>query len=769
MAATTVGELNAILRLDKSHFDSGIGAAEGRFSRFGSTAKTLAKGVALGAGAAVLGAAVAGTKALLDFDTGMREVFTLMPDITDQARTAMQEDVLAFSKSAGIATGEVLPSLYQALSKGVPADNVFDFMEVASQAAIGGSVGLETAVDGITSTVNAFAASGITAREVSDQMFTAVRTGGTTFGELSDSLFNVSPIAADLGVKFGDVAAALAQITSKGVPTSVAATQLRQLFVELSKDGGKAADAFQELSGKTFTDFIHSGRDVADAMELMQEAAADSGKSLADMFGSVEAGAAALQLGGSNLGDFRGQLGEMEGSTGATVKAFEEMEDGLQRQWNRIKVNFNTWLTEMALGVEKWWKDNAPAVKRFLDPIIEQVGEFGSGLAIAWQIITQDQETYTKGWRDSVSPLARDTKEVYDKIAASNEKFKEGMGIFWQILIQDQETYTKEWEDSVSPVAVTTKEVYDSTVTETGKFKDRWGIVWQILSQDQATYTKEWEANVSGLELATKKGWDKVVEDTWTFKVGMGILWKIITQDQETNTKEWEANASERALLTKKINDSTVTELGKYGDRWGEAWDTIRSAAETSGNLIVGGMSVRSAAMSTIWNWIKGELSRFKERWNETWEQIASGVRSAFSGVTGFVSGIIDRVIGSATRALNSAIGLINRAISTYNSIPIVPDISTISQVASPSGVGGKPNSNFARLHTGGRVPGPPGTDQMAMLRAGETVGRSGLGDSGTWPSEMRLILGDDQGDDLAEFMMDRGVHLIRSSQGLTT
>ena len=56
------------------------------------------------------------------------------------------------------------------------------------------------------------------------------------------------------------------------------------------------------------------------------------------------------------------------------------------------------------------------------------------------------------------------------------------------------------------------------------------------------------------------------------------------------------------------------------------------------------------------------------------------------------------------------------------------------------------------------------------MLRAGETVGRSGLGDAGQqWPRELRLILGDDQGDDLAEFMMDRGVHLLRSSQGMHT
>ena len=338
---TTVGELNATLGLNKRDFDQGLGEAEGRFSRFGSTAASLAKGVAVAGAAAVVGAAVAGTKALLDFDTGIREVFTLMPGITDQARVAMQDDVLAFSKSAGIATGEVLPSLYQALSKGVPADNVFDFMDIAAKAAIGGSVELETAVDGITSTVNAFAASGISATEVSDIMFTAVRTGGTTFGELSDSLFQVSPIASELGVKFGDVAAGLATITAKGVPTSVATTQMRQLFVELSKEGGKASDTFKELSGKSFTDFIHSGRDTADAMEIMQQAADDNGVSLGDMFGSVEAGAAALALGGSNIEGFRENLDEMGTSAGATELAWEEMDEGLQRSRNKVLVNLN--------------------------------------------------------------------------------------------------------------------------------------------------------------------------------------------------------------------------------------------------------------------------------------------------------------------------------------------------------------------------------------------------------------------------------------------
>ena len=99
--ATTVGELNAVLRLSKRDFDQGMGEAEGRFSRFGSTAAGLAKGVAVGAGVAVAAAAVQGTKALVDFDTGLREVFTLMPGITDEARAGMEADVLAFSNRRG--------------------------------------------------------------------------------------------------------------------------------------------------------------------------------------------------------------------------------------------------------------------------------------------------------------------------------------------------------------------------------------------------------------------------------------------------------------------------------------------------------------------------------------------------------------------------------------------------------------------------------------------------------------------------------------------
>ena len=73
-------------------------------------------GVAAGAGAA---------KAISEFrafEDGMLEVFTLMPGISKEAMDIMERDVLATSKAIGVLPEEVIPSLYNSLSAGVPPE-----------------------------------------------------------------------------------------------------------------------------------------------------------------------------------------------------------------------------------------------------------------------------------------------------------------------------------------------------------------------------------------------------------------------------------------------------------------------------------------------------------------------------------------------------------------------------------------------------------------------------------------------------------------------
>lgn len=283
-------------------------------------------------------------KAVLDFggfEKQMNEVFTLLPGISGDAMGEMTDQVKAFATEFGVLPTEVVPALYQSLSAGVPADNVFAFIETAQKLSKGGVTDLTTAVDGLSSVVNAYGSDVLSAEQASDLMFTTVKLGKTNVAELSAALFQVTPTAAGLGVEFGNVTAALAAMTLQGVPTSVATTQLRQLFVELSKEGSAAAGTFEELSGKSFRDFIAAGGNVQEALQVMEKGAADTGVSISDMFGSVEAGSAALALTGGGTEAFTNALAGMDESAGATEAAFEQMNQGLGATLDKLKAKFS--------------------------------------------------------------------------------------------------------------------------------------------------------------------------------------------------------------------------------------------------------------------------------------------------------------------------------------------------------------------------------------------------------------------------------------------
>ena len=147
----------------------------------------------------------------------------------------------------------------------------------------------ETAVDGLTTVMNAFKGQNIDATKAADIMFATVKAGKTDFAQLSASLFNVAPLAAAANVKFQDVSAALATLTAQGTPTSVATTQIRaaiQAIIkpskemqgvlgtmtgELVKNGkltGEQADQYTKLNN-SLTGLQERGRNLGTALKKM--------------------------------------------------------------------------------------------------------------------------------------------------------------------------------------------------------------------------------------------------------------------------------------------------------------------------------------------------------------------------------------------------------------------------------------------------------------------------------------------------------------------
>ncbi len=314
------------------------------------------------AGAAAAGIALAGkyvadfVASSLDefaqFETGMAEVFTVLPPLSDEAMGELESRALDAAASMGRLPEEVIPALYQALSAGIPPDNVFEFLNQANEAAIGGVTSLETAVDAISSVVNAYGDEIISAGEASDQMFVAAALGKTTFEEMGASLFQVVPTAASLQVEFSNVAAALAVMTAQGVPTSVATTQIRQALVELSKEGTVASDTFERVAGQSFTQFIAQGGDLQEALALMADEAQRTGVPVSNLFSSVEAGSAALTLTGDNARAFSDAITKMEESTGATGDAAAQFNDTIARTEDTIAAQTSQLKILIAEGLE---------------------------------------------------------------------------------------------------------------------------------------------------------------------------------------------------------------------------------------------------------------------------------------------------------------------------------------------------------------------------------------------------------------------------------
>ena len=353
------------------------------FDKFGSlAAKSLTVPIAAGTTAFALA-----TKKAIDFDNGMRKILSLLPNLSKDSLNVLRDDLLDFAKEAGKAPEEVVTAAYDALSAGVPEDNLFEFLEQASKGAVAGVTDISVAVDGLTSVVNAYGQETLSFQNASDVIFSTIKIGKASYEELAGTLYNVIPTASAIGVKFEDIGAAIALMTSMGTPTAQATTQIRQALVELNKEGSTADNTFKEISGKSFKEFIQEGGNLQEALQMMEESARANGKEVTSMFSSVEAGNAVLSLSGKNAKAFKETLEEMNKSAGATNEAFKAIDDGPARQFERIKAETEALVIELGnnlLPVAEeslllFFKDSLiPTAEKLINTIGALIGAFNN-------------------------------------------------------------------------------------------------------------------------------------------------------------------------------------------------------------------------------------------------------------------------------------------------------------------------------------------------------------------------------------------------------
>ena len=272
---------------------------------------------------------------MIAFQKQLSTVNTLLKGSREELNKYADE-FINLSIRTGQAKEDIANGAYQALSSGVAKEDLVNFLEVATKTAQAGLTTTETSIQTISSIMNAYKMTATEAADIADWLLTVQNKGVTTVGELGSYLSDVTSIAAPLNVTLNDIGAALAQMTQNGNNTAKSTTMLKTMLSELSKEGQKAADVFTKIAGQSFRDFITNGGDLQGALNLMEQHAKSTDKSIVDLFGSVEAGSAALNLTGLNAQKFSEKLEDMKNKSGELNTAYEIATANIKTEWDRL-------------------------------------------------------------------------------------------------------------------------------------------------------------------------------------------------------------------------------------------------------------------------------------------------------------------------------------------------------------------------------------------------------------------------------------------------
>ena len=286
---------------------------------------------------AIVGAGTASVVAATDFDTSMAKLSTIA-DTSKVSTEDLKAQILDVSNTYGVSASDIAEAAYSAISAGQDTEDAVQFVADAMQLAKAGFTDSGTAIDTLTTIMNAYGDASGSAADISDRLITAQNLGKTTVAELGGSMGKVIPTAAMYGVNLDNLASAYVTTTKNGISTAESTTYINGMLNELGKSGSTASDILKNKTGKSFKELMDSGMSLTDVLQIIQDAADSSGKSMADMFSSQEAAKAAATI-TQHADDFTESMDAMAKSSGKTAEAFAIVDDTTAASIEKLKTS----------------------------------------------------------------------------------------------------------------------------------------------------------------------------------------------------------------------------------------------------------------------------------------------------------------------------------------------------------------------------------------------------------------------------------------------
>lgn len=353
------------------------------------------------------------SEAAAQFETSTAMVATIA-DTSQKSLSSISKEVRSYSNETGEAASDMAEATYQAISASINTADAAAFAGTATKLAVGGFTSATTAVDVLTTAINAYGLAASDATQLSDYLITTQNLGKTSVDQLAQSVGKVIPLASAYNVQMDNLSSAYAVLTANGIATAESGTYLKSMLNELGDTGSGVSEVLLNSTGKTFAQLMEQGYSLGDVMAMLGDAVDGDSTAFNALWSSTEAGIGALSLFNAGADKYNSVLDSMRTSAGATEKAYSTMADTTDKSKQRMENSFNNLkisvgdvlnpaLTQVYEGFANVFAgmsdfvDEHPAVVAAISAIAVGVGGFTGALA-AYNISTTAAKFVTEAF-----------------------------------------------------------------------------------------------------------------------------------------------------------------------------------------------------------------------------------------------------------------------------------------------------------------------------------------------------------------------------------
>lgn len=257
---------------------------------------------------------------------------------------------------------ELKDGLYEIISSVGDVDQAYNLLETANKLAVTGFTDVGNAVDGLTTVMNAYKLSLDEADKVANIFVRTQKYGKTTVGQFQNELSKIVPVAKSLNIQLDEVGTTIALMTSKGVKTPEAATQIASFLNNLSNPTTELAKKFAEITNMSVETFMSRGGTLYDVLKMFEDWEKQGNKF------------SALAIDQEAKNFFKQMSGDLE--------KYREFLKSINSETDDLNINMNNLMNTQLKASERatvYWQKFATTIGEVKSHVIAFIGDMATG------------------------------------------------------------------------------------------------------------------------------------------------------------------------------------------------------------------------------------------------------------------------------------------------------------------------------------------------------------------------------------------------------